>query len=885
MDSGLAVPVFNQGDDPIAYLNKAMAFLTVVASLRFHSTNNQLITSSNMRNHATIQDGKVIVQQVQGRQGQSYVGTNYKGNATSFRGNNAGGQTRVVKCYNCQGEGHMARQCTQAKRPMNAAWFKEKAMLAETEDLDAYDFDCDDVPNAKVVLMANLSNYEKESKYMDKEIDLEKKIEELDSIVYKVGQSTQTVHMFRKPQVFYDDNHKQALGYQNPFYLKKDQRIKPTLYDGSVISSQHAASLVINDEETLILEEVIRSKMLAKQNDPMSKEKKLNTTSINYVELNQLSEYFGKRFVPQQELSDEQTFWLQTSHPNTDQSALPPVKIKAPKELPKQTTPDAIIEGEWGFKHTKAVFLKEIIPFLKTLTDIFNVFDKDILNECFEIHKKELFLENDRILHQIMSQDVMIFVMNSTAVFNDVNLEMQSSEFCVKCLDLDVELLNKKNVYNDLSKKYFENKDLKAQLQAKDTTICMLKEHIKSIRENDKEEKFKHDMDEIKTINIELEHNLKGQIQENVFVTTTLQNELRRLKGKLVLDNANTITNATTIALGMFKLDIEPLSQRLKNNRDAHEDYLKKTIENTDTICGLVQHARKQNPSEPLLDSACKFTKHLQEFTQMAINFAAGERLRKLRPEEAWKTIENLTQYEEEEWNERESLDYIDANLEQELESMECRVESLTRNEVLLEYEVGFTFPKRPYHEALKGRILSLIDQQEDQVRQLEEDMRKTKDTFMCFPDSLIATMKVKIEAQRAHSIKIEKITRFPTHTPTVTPETLKPTMVHRVSLISNIEPTNYRTPYQYLNSNLKMPLLHSFEENKLEYEDEDAVEIKMMGIRKDKESLEHNLYENDITPIICHNFSLTLNLPIKPKDPGSFWMKVIFDKKKLGSS
>ncbi|GJW27510.1 hypothetical protein Tco_0044385 [Tanacetum coccineum] len=44
------------------------------------------------------------------------------------------------------------------------------------------------------------------------------------------------------------------------------------------------------------------------------------------------------------------------------------------------------------------------------------------------------------------------------------------------------------------------------------------------------------------------------------------------------------------------------------------------------------------------------------------------------------------------------------------------------------------------------------------------------------------------------------------------------------------------------------MPTLHSFEENKLEYEDEDEVEIKMMGTGMDKESLEHNLYKNDIT-------------------------------------
>ncbi|GJR51203.1 putative ribonuclease H-like domain-containing protein [Tanacetum coccineum] len=184
------------GDDPIACLNKAMAFLTAVASSRFPTTNNQLRTSSNPRNQATIQDGRVTVQQVQGRQGQNYSGTTYKSNATSSRGNTTSGQARVVRCYNCQGEGHMARQCTQPKRPRNAAWYKEKAMLAEaqeagqildeeqlafladpgiladqaqtiiphnaafqTEDLDTYDSDCDDLSTAQAVLMANISNY------------------------------------------------------------------------------------------------------------------------------------------------------------------------------------------------------------------------------------------------------------------------------------------------------------------------------------------------------------------------------------------------------------------------------------------------------------------------------------------------------------------------------------------------------------------------------------------------------------------------------------------------------------------------------------------------------------------------------------------------------
>ncbi|GJX15965.1 hypothetical protein Tco_0216797 [Tanacetum coccineum] len=524
VNSGFAVPVFSLGDDPIACLNKAMAFLTIVASLRFPSTNNQLITSSNPRNQATIQDGRVIVQLVQGRQGQNYSGTAYKNNATSSRGNTASGIARVVKCYNCQ-EAKEARQildeeqlaflvepgipASQAQTiiPYNAAF--------QTEDLNTYNSDCGDLSTAQAVLMANISNYgsdviseissdsniilysqylqetqqatiqdinlqrykervktfeqrlnidlssrekmidsqmddmireklalkeqidsleqnlskqikekeslfqtytvfknkskEKENKYLENEIDLEKKIKELDNIVYKVGQSAQTVHMLTKPQAFYDNTHKQALGYQNPFYLKKAQRIKPTLYDGVVMFKTHVAMPMIDDEETLILEEKSRSKMFEKAKDPEVIAKKISYKPIDYEKLNSLTDDFGKRFSPQQELSAEQAFWFHTLNPTIEPSYTTPVIVDVPSELhkvslvnaslkklkfhltqfdsvvKKRTTPSTLEEGEWGFEHTKTIFNNEIIPFLKYLKDILNVFDKDLLNEITEV--------------------------------------------------------------------------------------------------------------------------------------------------------------------------------------------------------------------------------------------------------------------------------------------------------------------------------------------------------------------------------------------------------------------------------------------------------------------------------------------------------------------
>nr|GEZ81635.1 hypothetical protein [Tanacetum cinerariifolium] len=165
-DSSFDVLVFSPGDDPIACLNNAMAFLTAVASSRFPSTNNQLRTSFNTRNQATIQDGRVTVQKVQGRQGQNYFGTTYKGNATSSKGNTRSRQAREkAMLAEAQEAGQILDEeqltflvdpgipADQAQTiiPHNAAF--------QTEDLDTYDSDCDDLLTAHAVLMANISHY------------------------------------------------------------------------------------------------------------------------------------------------------------------------------------------------------------------------------------------------------------------------------------------------------------------------------------------------------------------------------------------------------------------------------------------------------------------------------------------------------------------------------------------------------------------------------------------------------------------------------------------------------------------------------------------------------------------------------------------------------
>nr|GFC78358.1 hypothetical protein [Tanacetum cinerariifolium] len=61
---------------------------------------------------------------------------------------------------------------------------------------------------------------------------------------------------------------------------------------------------------------------------------------------------------------------------------------------------------------------------------------------------------------------------------------------------------------------------------------------------------------------------------EKGLIIAALKYELRKLKGKALVDNAVT---THTIAPEMLKIDVELITPRLLNNRTAHSDYLKLT--------------------------------------------------------------------------------------------------------------------------------------------------------------------------------------------------------------------------------------------------------------------------------------------------------------------
>ncbi|GKA72650.1 hypothetical protein Tco_0778866 [Tanacetum coccineum] len=108
--------------------------------------------------------------------------------------------------------------------------------------------------------------------------------------------------------------------------------------------------------------------------------------------------------------------------------------------------------------------------------------------------KQNVENKNETLLAQAIDKDIVKTVVNLS-----VNASGETVTECQKCLKLETELVKKKDFLFELS-------ELKAQSQAKDTVIVKLKEKIKSLNGNVDENTVKIDMDEIETLNIELEH-------------------------------------------------------------------------------------------------------------------------------------------------------------------------------------------------------------------------------------------------------------------------------------------------------------------------------------------------------------------------------------------
>nr|GFA11936.1 retrovirus-related Pol polyprotein from transposon TNT 1-94 [Tanacetum cinerariifolium] len=311
-----------------------------------------------------------------------------------------------------------------------------------------------------------------EDELLDKQIQLEKKIKELDNILVKTGQPIQTIHMLSpKPDSFYHTEQKMVLGYPNLFYLKQAQLKQQSLYDEKVLFENHDPPVVHDSEETLQLAQESRQKI--KQ---LNKEIK----PANYTKINHLS----RVFLSQMAKSCEELYFS-----NTSKTANVSKPISIPnEEFSDDTTPSVSRKFLNEIKST-IVTLQQAAKFVGDFKSLAKEVDESLAKH------KALELEIECLLRAVVSQDIMFIVQNNSAVkTSNLQTELERTKERVEIVslkrrmnmlncgmidtlnplsqklkngnvELEFQVLNyAKELQNKLQDTIYENAKLKAQL-------------------------------------------------------------------------------------------------------------------------------------------------------------------------------------------------------------------------------------------------------------------------------------------------------------------------------------------------------------------------------------------------------------------------------------
>nr|GEV89055.1 retrovirus-related Pol polyprotein from transposon TNT 1-94 [Tanacetum cinerariifolium] len=546
-----------------------------------------LRTSSNPRQQATINNGRVTIQLIQGRQSSMTAGSSRP--YTSGSSGTLGSQ-KVTVCYNYKGEGHMSKQCTKPKRKRDAEWFKDKTSsnkyvvtnnaAYQTNDLDAYDFDCDELNSTKIALMANLSHYGYDNlAEVNNQDNMTNNM--INQDVQEPSTSEQsTLLNHSETEITSDSNIISYSQYMNESQYKPVQNSSlPALQDDLILFViEQLKTQVVNctkiNQDNKHVNELLTSKLERYKNQEriLKEQKNDDKASASYEQSLEIETALGfqnpcylkraQQLKPKLydgsviEKSDaivihdsEGTLLLaeelQSEEPNLSASAS---ILEVPKELPKvslvnsslkklkfhldsfdmvineRTTATAITEGTWGFEHTKACFRDDIIPFVKALKELFNSFDQFLIDELTEV--QNVFKQIEQAVEQHgVEKNKFQNKMKNVLKDNDRLLAQALSVDIVNIVVHDHVNLLRNTLFSQENAptfaELFEINDLKAQFQAKDTVVLKLKERIQSLSGDEKEWKVKRELEEIEMLNIELDHRVTKLVAKNEHLKQT----------------------------------------------------------------------------------------------------------------------------------------------------------------------------------------------------------------------------------------------------------------------------------------------------------------------------------------------------------------------------
>nr|GEU46186.1 hypothetical protein [Tanacetum cinerariifolium] len=340
-----------------------------------------------------------------------------------------------LHAYLGQHEFH-ANECTKPKSKRDKSWFKDKVLLDQAQANGQI------LHEEELAFLADPGIAEAQTTQTVITHNVAYQADDLDAYGSDCDEiNTAKVSLMANLSHYGSDN-----------LAEKAQQLEPKLYDRNVIQKTNA--IVIRDsEETL---------MLAEESQLSTKQAFWSKNSVNSSE-------------PTPSTRPTQVKVPKVSMVNTSLKKLKHHLSSFDVVIKERTTATAITEGTWGFKHTKACFRDEIIPFVKALKDLFNSFDQFLVDELYEVqnvfyqmeqaveqHRVEsktfqdkmnkVLNANERLLEQVISKDVVNIVVTST-----VNNAYEPVHACERCVKLETKLQNnfiKREIYDKFFKRY-----------------------------------------------------------------------------------------------------------------------------------------------------------------------------------------------------------------------------------------------------------------------------------------------------------------------------------------------------------------------------------------------------------------------------------------------
>ncbi|GJY21668.1 retrovirus-related pol polyprotein from transposon TNT 1-94 [Tanacetum coccineum] len=512
---------------------------------------------------------------------------------------------------------------------------------------------------------------QKEDKFLEEFLDLKKLKDKIEDRLYKQDQSVQTVHMLCKPKSFYDEKHKVAIGYKNPVCLARAKQAQSALYNGHVlVTTNHTPTVIHDSEDTRELAEITRNRMLLKMQSPLYNNNRKKAETLAPKPISALTVY-----PPNTPVKLVPRILPTKSQVKINLYVLTQLFTEFDKTCKTRITPTGITEGERGFEQTKRCYLTEVIPFFKTLKEHFvgvqtalfkevkemeeifdqmnNEVDKNTVDkQCAEIEKKNLLIENENLIVNCLSTQLLYDVEKSRCL--DLEADMSKVHDESKLISkLEREYLNLQLKYQHLQESFdnknsqasqeapdfnsfFKIKNLEHQIQEKDNVIRNLKVLVANVNDRscepynakdvtaliEQNDCVRIELEKVKQHYKELYDSIKITRAHTSEKTSTMLNEIESLKAQLRSKErcfTSDYVKPKVLAPGMYAIDVKPIPHPLKNNRSAHLNYISHLKENVETVREIVEEARVVKPLDNSLNYACQYTKLSQELLEYVI--------------------------------------------------------------------------------------------------------------------------------------------------------------------------------------------------------------------------------------------------------------------------